>query len=215
MMNTRLQASRRKAQSLFSDTPPNSSSLIPSQVPPSLYTQAVNSLVEPSFPSDTFTMLTDHSETDPQTESVSTLPEEVVSKPEAHQAAAHESLRSEDLVALTEKAKELSIDPNTLLIYQCLSRQETKVVYVPRDPPNAPEKIIKLIGNMSESEYIVSFLNRFKMELGNKGIPLDNFQSYLPYCLPGSTRNLTTIIFHYALNMLTLELSFLMQADIP
>ncbi len=65
MMNTRLQASRRKAQSLFSDTPPNSSSLIPSQVPPSLYTQAVNSLVEPSFPSDTFTMSTDHSETDP------------------------------------------------------------------------------------------------------------------------------------------------------
>ncbi len=60
MMNTRLQASRRKAQSLFSDTPPNSSSLIPSQVPPSLYTQAVNSLVEPSFPSDTFTISTDH-----------------------------------------------------------------------------------------------------------------------------------------------------------
>ncbi len=169
MMNTRLQASRRKAQSLFSDTPPNSSSLIPSQVPPSLYTQAVNSL-EPSFPSDTLTMSTDHSETDPRTESVSTLPEEVVSKPEAHQAVAHESLRSEDLVALTEKAKELSIDPNTLLIYQCLSRQETKVVHVPRDPPNAPEKIIKLIGNMSESEDIVSFLNRFEME-EIKGFP--------------------------------------------
>ena len=38
---------------------------------------------------------------------------------------------------------------------------------------------------MADNEDIVAFLNRFELELTNRNIPLDNFQSYLPSSLTG------------------------------
>ncbi len=96
---------------------------------------------------------------------------------------------STDLVAemtsINDKAKEFNIDLDTFLLHQCLSSRPTTYVQAPPVDPNSPDKIVKIIGKMSEGEDIVVFLNRFELELGSRHIDLDDFRLYLPQCLSG------------------------------
>ncbi len=98
-------------------------------------------------------------------------------------------LAEQDLSTFVARAKDLSIDVNTLLIHNLLTRKSlapsAEPVH-PRPNPYGPDKLVKLIGKLGEGEDIVVFLNRFETELGSRGISLDDFRLYLPYCLSGA-----------------------------
>ena len=112
-------------------------------------------------------------------------PDHVQSKPSEDQEARPELSFIEEVTSLSEKAKELKIDTTSLLLYQFLSKKDSSSSQTNQPNPNKPEKLSKVIGHMADNEDIVAFLNRFELELTNRNIPLDNFQSYLPSSLTG------------------------------
>ncbi len=199
-MNTRLQSKKQKANSIF-DTDMAED--------PTLFPEATGNISDQSFPrfaSDQHSSenssiginLTEHSSNNshldhvtPNLESVSHEPHteprtEPVIRNSESAPAARPSAAEEELTTIANRARELSIDPNTLLLFHCLSRNDpTTVAQHERPNPNDPNKLIKLIGKMGDNEDIMVFLNRFESELGGRRVPLENFRLYLPYSLSG------------------------------
>ncbi len=191
-MNTRANSKRHKASSLFDTNVAEDPTIL------SVTTSSISDPAFPRFASDHYSsdntsanIPSDHASITPRSDHVSINLDSVHS--DSGEATIRGSdpvptaslgMREEDLTSITSRARELSVDPNTLLLFRCLSKQES-FPSVERSNPNDTDKLVKLIGIMGENEDIMVFLNRFETELGSRHIPLTNFRLYLPYCLSG------------------------------